>query len=343
MVILGAGASYDSVPDSDIDDYARQQQPPLARGLFETRPTFNEAAAGWEVQELVSHLRGSLRNEKDIEQELEGIAKLAPKHSPYREQLMAMRYYLRDVIHDCCHWHAQADGITNYSGLVGRIDASRWAGRTVFVTFNYDTLLEQTLLKHKPYPVDEDWYLRPPFPVIKPHGSVTWGRATAWDAPRDSHTRALAQVAIQKARKQETPVPFTHTFVFSDNLTSLPPGLSYDGRRLAVPAIAVPTQAKDIATFEAPDEQMKLLEETIPRIRRMLIIGWRANEHHFLNLWTGRKREPFPGMIVSHREAGLTRSRMSDFGFRGAFEEFDEGFSMFIGSRALDDFLDLQG
>ncbi|MGH9198156.1 MAG: hypothetical protein ACRD1T_20785 [Acidimicrobiia bacterium] len=57
---------------------------------------------------------------------------------------------------------------------------------------------------------------------------------------------------------------------------------SVGGLVSAIPAIAIPTQTK--TTFECPPEHIEALEEWLQEVDRILIIGWRAQERHFLDL-----------------------------------------------------------
>src|SRR2546422_9217433 len=49
------------------------------------------------------------------------------------------------------------------------------------------------------------------------------------------------------------------------------------------PAIALPVETKN--EFEFPDAHLKKLRDVIPEVTRVLIIGWRGTEEHFLKLW----------------------------------------------------------
>jgi len=60
--------------------------------------------------------------------------------------MMALRFYLRDVIDKCSMgWLKDVDGVTNHKTLVDQI-LERPSERTLFVTFNYDELIEDALL-----------------------------------------------------------------------------------------------------------------------------------------------------------------------------------------------------
>ena len=52
---------------------------------------------------------------------------------------------------------------------------------------------------------------------------------------------------------------------------------------LSVAAIALPVETKN--EFEFPEAHLKKLRSVIPEVTRILIIGWRGTEEHFLKLW----------------------------------------------------------
>jgi hypothetical protein len=66
-----------------------------------------------------------------------------------RRSFTALRFYLRDAIAHCqVEWPKQVGGATNYAWLVREVEhwRSRVDGYVAWVTFNYDTLLEDALL-----------------------------------------------------------------------------------------------------------------------------------------------------------------------------------------------------
>ena len=52
------------------------------------------------------------------------------------------------------------------------------------------------------------------------------------------------------------------------------------------PAIAIPVEKK--RSFECPAEMLEQLVELLPGVSKLLIIGWRATEAHFLGLLGAR-------------------------------------------------------
>jgi hypothetical protein len=57
-----------------------------------------------------------------------------------------------------------------------------------------------------------------------------------------------------------------------------------------VPAIAIPIERK--AIFECPPEHFSALKASLPDVDRILVIGWKAGELHFLNLLREQLRVP---------------------------------------------------
>jgi len=179
MVIVGAGASYDSMPGGVPQGTAEDDRPPLASALFDVRyeHVLNDFP---KARYAVDRLRAAVARGADVEQELERMRERADKDPAYHGHIMAVRYYLRDVIGRAEQsWAFRHGGVTNYVRLVGQVrEWARDAGEDVcYVTFNYDLLLDRAL-------EDQiglrrgllDTYVSASHPLIKFHGSVNWFR-----------------------------------------------------------------------------------------------------------------------------------------------------------------------
>jgi hypothetical protein len=55
-----------------------------------------------------------------------------------------------------------------------------------------------------------------------------------------------------------------------------------DRRTALFPALAIPIEKK--RTFECPDEHLASLRRDLPRLKKLVAIGWRATEQHFLDV-----------------------------------------------------------
>jgi hypothetical protein len=58
-----------------------------------------------------------------------------------------------------------------------------------------------------------------------------------------------------------------------------------------LPAIAIPMQDKTWGTFECPARQIATLGQLLKSVTKVLMIGWRAREAHFLQML----RDNLPG------------------------------------------------
>lgn len=315
MVVFGAGASYDSVDIGKAGDFLRHEfRPPLTKEIFAARDSFGEAIDKFPaIRSLVSDLRGNA----DLEPALELLATRAEATPFLLKGLLALRYYLREILTECGReWFRDAHGVTNYHRFLVKI--REWQHQTgspvCFVTFNYDTFLEQAVADVYP-----EWHIasmreyinRRDCILIKPHGSVSWGHVTELkDAsgprmPPDAKSRELIAQASRVTRE------------LVDEYSMMKEGWNYseDGR-LAIPAIAVPVQNK--SEFECPTEHLSALQEAVHETSALLTIGWRGTEKHFLRLWTENAPllASMPALVVTtgRQSAGQVRDNFNQAG-----------------------------
>lgn len=106
VVIVGAGASYDSLPRDVFDQLAlgdvANYRPPLATELFDDRPAFGMALDKYpQCAALVGELRRLLRGGAQLEQELERYQQESEQYPPLQRQLVAIRFYLQEILWTC--------------------------------------------------------------------------------------------------------------------------------------------------------------------------------------------------------------------------------------------------
>ena len=112
------------------------------------------------------------------------------------------------------------------------------------------------------------------------------------------------------------------------------------------PAIAIPVQRKD--EFECPKEHLDLIRSLLPKVSKILFIGWKAQEDHFLRMLreglasldatlggftvvSGKLSEAEQIATRIKEELGAIRGRVAV----GVYE----GFSAFVKKRETDEFL----
>lgn len=342
MVVFGAGASYDSIdvkppgsgnPGWVIDEEFR---PPLAKHLFGFRGLFADAMANFpKLQPIVPILRhAGTKNVETILRELQEEANAYPERL---RQLMAVRYYLHFVIWECeRRWKSVAKQVTNYKSLLDQINRWRKPDETVcLVTFNYDTLLEHAMSVVGPTIAELKDYVvgKSNFKVFKLHGSVNWARLVQWPPPSaGANAWQIAQSHIDQAAD----LNITDQFV---QINEHPCG-SWEGKHGLVPAIAIPVEKK--SSFECPQWQLDGLEKLLPTVDKLVLIGWRATEDHFLELLARHLKGPITLQVVAQdREEG---GQIADGLIGGCLigkevrrEVFDApGFTNFVISRGIE-------
>jgi hypothetical protein len=280
LVILGAGASFDSVSPRSMDGstYSNNPwRPPMASDLFSPRPSFQAILNDFpECRGVIATLRERLAGGAEVlEEQLAQLQERSLNDQRSASQLMAIRFYIRRLIDECeTHWFRDSAGVTNYHALVEALD--RWARtnneHVLYVTFNYDSFLERAVgdeiglnLSGLGAYVNQER-----FSIFKLHGSVDWGYPIT--------------DAAQSAMPEQTWVIRNAADLVSrldvDSIT-LRRDWSVGTRGSAwVPALAVPVRAK--STFQCPNEHLARLRGLLPYVDRLLVIGWRSMEEHFL-------------------------------------------------------------
>lgn len=325
MVVLGAGASYDSSPDLAVGMRDEPLRPPLANDLFINRahyrqfrdryPQFHEV-----IPELLPRPGGTI---EDALQRLQDEGGRNPRRKP---QLLAIRYYLKDLLSFLsANWLSQVGGVTNYAALIGQIQNHRKDDEPVcLVTFNYDTLIESALRAHFGLGFDgiADYISPRPFHLFKLHGSTDWGRPLV-SAP-GSTFRGTPEEMIQHVERLGI-----SNQVYTETM--------YRGSPQLYPAIAIPVLTKD--SFECPAEHVQQLTDTIPRVSKILTIGWRGTERHFLKLLKGVGPIFLVTVAGTEAEAVEVRERIQAIGIGLRDAVAFGGFTDTIVGRRLDGFL----
>jgi hypothetical protein len=312
LVIFGAGASFDSVKHrppasrktggqvmqnwlplavpTPVADY-EVFRPPLANQLFDDRLNFVHVMQRYPAcKPLVNLLRGQVQ----VEQQLARFEKEASTFPPRRRQLAAITYYIRDVISECQNsWHSQHRGITNYLTFLDVVE--RWRYETVdevcIVTFNYDTMIEQSLTELYGWVFTglSSYLSYDRYSLIKLHGSVDWGREL-----NTVHGNGTAGEIIDGA---------INSLAISDRfrmLRDFPHGF---------PALAIPIEKK--SDFACPVEHIQALAVAIRKVTKIITIGWRATEQHFLDMLKKRLTgltDDVDLMVVSGDDEGVRQT-----------------------------------
>lgn len=344
LVILGAGASNDYVPaGSTATDPAFR--PPLTEGLVADSEPNRRVLAGIPMRAaspVVGDLRRLLRRSDDLEEILDGIVKVEGETS---RPLVALRFYLQALLGRASESGVTEIGaVTNHAILVRRLEQWRAAqdpgSPILYVTFNYDTLIEQALASQfewaKPNtgPGLTDYISHDEFRLIKLHGSVSWGHVTnevpEWSPARtatvahamDVVTAARAAVLRSAGRRELTVDTASYEPMRSFGSDWRDWVATVDGgERYLLPALAVPLKEK--AIYLCPQSHQDHLQRLLPEVDRIISIGWKAGEPDFVGT-LATVREGAYVFPVSRRKGSRTAAYHSMAAANPTLHPFDE-------------------
>jgi hypothetical protein len=350
LVVFGAGASYDSfhlVPAPTPSDNGPltpkqlywEERPPLANQLFDSRPIFVDLMEQFkDCQAIVPLLQ---QPGVSVEKKLAEFQGQATTYPPVNRELNAIRFYLHFAIGKCQdQWRYKHRGSTNFTTLLREIE--RWRlernERVCFVTFNYDTMLEEAMSQFLRLNVrDMSSYITwNDYSLFKLHGSVNWAR----EVDGFKHPGNNVPFPYQNLIDAVTPSSSHLTNTYQICNREMWPTL---GHAVLFPAISIPVENKD--EFVCPAAHVEALQEALREVTKVITIGWRATETDFLeNLKLHRPhfREGAPlslrKLIISGDDAGaqetqqnLARFDMTPDPFENpAQERFASGFSGLI-------------
>jgi hypothetical protein len=259
-----------------------------------------------------------------VEQELAKLQEQAKTFPQVYRELVAVRYYLHSALRDCQeHWRGCHNGITNYVTLLREIERWRYEFKehVCLVTFNYDTMLEEAAQQVLGFTIRDlnSYVSHDDYTLIKLHGSIDWGREVdgiesllGYNPARVIKDAADLQISNRYRLVREFPM------LKVDNV-------------LVFPALTIPIEKKD--EFECPDEHVKALAQHLPKVTKIITVGWRATESKFLNMLsnrlTGLTGAPHL-MVTSGSKDGCQETLQNLGGARSTFYPVENGFSGLI-------------
>lgn len=338
MVVFGAGASYDSIPSRPPKSYPTTSMPfrlPLGNELFDDRSDFVRDMSHFPRCQPIISLLQNLPPDGSVERVLATLQAEAEDYPERHSQLASIRFYLHLMLWNCeLHWKKVARGITNYKTLLDQVE--RWRkprDQICLVTFNYDTMLEDTLpMVGVTIQGLSDYIANKNYKLIKLHGSVNWAREVGTRIENVPQRDVLDVAHELIDRAADLTVTQRYRMV-----TERPIGKSDD---LALfPAIAIPVESK--SDYECPPDHLDIFRTCIPEVTKLLIIGWRATEITFLQLLAENFRQDVRTMVVAGSSKGAEEiiRRLDQARIGGQFHASVGGFTDFVKNREADEFL----
>ncbi|MCH8910948.1 MAG: SIR2 family protein [Chloroflexi bacterium] len=358
-VILGAGASFDSW-NTDPRNAQEQWWPPLAAHLFGSHPSdtrrrkradsFIRTLNRYPGAEYVAGLLNQMNIGEDyrFEDELTRIASNPNLAKHFRE----VPPYISDIISEVSVHFGRTSG--NYAALIADLIISP-DDEVLFITLNYDTLLEQALSRFDSASYsfssmdhyvarDEDRQAK----VVKVHGSCNWHRAlynpltrpslsTTWDDLLDDHGLELLDedIHVQNLGSGESVRALTVRFEYGDGQVIDVP---------AYPVITAPLAAKSDDDLVCPSNHSQYAREFVAKCDKFLVIGTSGNDTDLLGLLSESGISARVVHYVNDRAttAEKVRSRFEvkvpAFGTATSIYAHDAGFGRYLGSDQWDEF-----
>ncbi len=295
MVIFGEGASYDCDPGREPKNVNQPDRPPLSDNLFEKSDIVNHVISAYpRCRPVIPHLRRISARGDSVEQVLETLLCEAARDGDRHCQLAAIRFYLARMLSDCgASFYSGAQGVTTMQRCSTRSgNPKNEVGPTLVVTVNYDTILDRALGDvGVPITKLEHYISSDRFKLIKIHGSVNWVREVDDLVPGKAGTAVYEQVIDQAANLRPSDrwrlvdgFATAHTW----------------GDKAIMPALAIPVQTRQ--AYECPADHLEEFRRLLPRVDKLLVIGWRAKEQTFLQLLAESLQSDLRGMVVSGNE-----------------------------------------
>lgn len=349
LVILGAGASYDSFFWYKNQDTFNDWRPPLANEIFDTRPEFLNIIEQYPSAKSVFSVYSTI---KDLEDYFQKKYDQSKKHNSIEVEktLINLRYYLQhlfSVVSD----NMKNAGYSNLDKLISHInDYVIETGEDVLiVNFNYDLLVEHSLRNlyynssQSEYEIND--YLSHKIKLIKPHGSCNWFRRITPNAFQLRQNELLWQYLLSNNISQEKIDSYLSSeFLVApyNTISTSTPGLG-PYLQYVFPQIFIPLKEKD--DFCMPKEQVSYLLEYLPTVTDMLIVGWKGYEAHFNTILKEKIGDkPIKIQVVngpSNYNPGIAIQNLSNYINTSNSEVFDGGINTSMINQKHDVIIDI--
>jgi hypothetical protein len=294
LVILGAGASHDIMPAVNMGG-----RPPLTGEIFprfgETLKRYPGANEAW-----TRILHGLATEGQTVETQLQSLRDQSVGYDPLKRHLMAVQFFLQDVFETVStDWSRdQFPGeVNNLRYLVGQLEQWRVRAKQpiLYVTFNYDTLLESELGREVGAMFESmDRYLGDERSVIKVHGSYNWKRLVTGTMPlliSDGDYGAVITASPGLNLTDEYHVIASPVQVRLNNA-------------ILAPAVSIPVVQKSASEFSCPPEHLSRMRDWMHNVKNVLVVGWHGAEEHFLKELSVNLRSGAELTIVGQPQSG---------------------------------------
>jgi hypothetical protein len=335
LAVFGAGASHDSVPSwRPTEGRIDNDRPPLASGLFSTTQFREPLRYFSECQPIIPYLQVETPGET-LEHKLQILQNEGADDPVRRRQIAAIRYYLHMAIWEVEQRWSEAHRITNYRTILDQLRRAASGSSVLISTFNYDRMIENALpsvgitIKNL-----EDYISDDRFKYFKLHGSVHWARQVELDDPKLEEMNDWGVASEMIRRVADLKITDHYRLVEGRPIGRV-------GGTALFPAIAIPVETK--GDFECPSDHLNCLSDYLSKVRKMILVGWRGTEDHFVKLLKDKLPDATKMQVVAGRkdwgEEILERMISAGIADAGTSAVFDGGFTDYAFSRQAEAFL----
>lgn len=317
VIILGAGASYDYVqPIFRGGDFI---PPPMTDHIFDKSyvDKIEKSFSYLRINDLISAVAPKIKlNNKSLEE-------FMSEYLDY-DQRCEFQFLLRDLFGFISNKYYDKN---NYSALKNYI--LKYNYEACIATFNYDTLLEQSLFENGKLKTISD-YVRENIKVVKLHGSCDWSCVNRKSDIEDQYLGIKNDLEYLKAHsKMVTGFPICD---FDDNFVRESKNFH------SFPAIAIPT--KESKDFICPKEHLEVLASFLQFTEKILIIGWKAGDKKFVDFLESNIQKKTSVAIVSGTKGDISQVKEQLRHIKNLDLDFmeKEGFSKFVEDDECDKF-----
>jgi len=349
IFIFGAGASNDCVSDGTIV-LDENWKPPLGNDLLKSTNEYDALMRTYgEFISLAGEIRIAVYNQhtkrqKSLEDYMVEIKEKSQSEDDRVRvnrcrQLVYLRFYLRMLMQRCSTNYVKTSN--NYSVLISRLSDIRRDSEVTFLSFNYDSLIEQEFIRQNIWQseVTLNSYIDSEIPLIKLHGSVGWIYRIN-TGPEDLQGNFFPWL-FKKYPDTEPDVRSLSIEIDEDWGKNVNNIKQCRASYIHYPAIAIPLNKK--SEFVCPTSHLEKLKVSLASVKNVVVIGWKGKEDTFCKLLSLCKPNRPRLIVIGKGSAEKTAADICVDHMNNARRlHFDEGFSGFMHShddQALDNLL----